>query len=219
MNWISRVTDPSNLQLVGLPPKDLLDAVMAGWAAAGLDAIECLRNAVSVTKDWVYDPDPGLAYDQRIKPRRKSEKLVNVKWRDLDEILNPQPRAQQVVHKLLGWIERVDRASQTGAPRPAFETVDHESIFPEDDEDKWWLTDVQNRKEPAATQAPADEDGPASSEGEHVSDEDKMVSDEDPMSDDECEHAALGSQEDIVAETQRPSFVPRAHWPRSESER
>ena len=47
MNWISRVTDPSNLQLVGLPPKDLLDAVMAGWAAAGLDAIECL-------KDWVF---------------------------------------------------------------------------------------------------------------------------------------------------------------------
>ena len=28
-----------------------MDAVMAGWAAAGLDAIECLRNAVSVTKD------------------------------------------------------------------------------------------------------------------------------------------------------------------------
>ena len=87
-------------------------------------------------KDWVYDPD---AYDQGVKPRRKSEKLVSVKWRDLDEILNPQPRAQQVIHKLLGWIERVDRASQTGAPRPAFETVDHESIFPEDDEDKWWL--------------------------------------------------------------------------------
>ena len=41
---IPRVADPSNLQLVGLPPKDLLDAVMAGWAAAGLDAIECLRN-------------------------------------------------------------------------------------------------------------------------------------------------------------------------------
>ena len=124
-----------------------------------------------------------------------------------------------MIHKLLNWIERVDRASQTGAPRPAFETDDHESIFPEDDEDKWWLTDVQNRKEPAAPQAPSDEDGPPSSEGEHVSDEDKMVSDEDPMSDDECEHAALGSQEDIVAETQRPSFVPRAHWPRSESER
>ena len=121
-----------------------------------------------------------------------------------------------MIHKLLNWIERVDRASQTGAPRPAFETVDHESIFPEDDEDKLWLTDVQNRKEPAAPQAPADEDGPPSSEGEHVSDEDKMVSDEDPMSDDECEHAVLGSQEDVE---QRPSFVPRAHWPRCEVER
>ena len=78
-----------------------------------------------------------------------------------------------------------------------------------------WLTDVQNRKEPAAQQ-PADEDGPPSSEGEHVSDEDKMVSDEDPMSEDECEHAVLGSQEDVE---QRPSFVPRAHWPRCEVER
>ena len=210
------MTDPSNLQLVGLPPQDLLDAVMAGWAAAGLDAIECLRNAVSVTKDWVYDPDPGLAYHERIKPRRKSEKLVSVKWRQLAEILNPQPRAQEVIHKLLNWIERVDRASQIGAPRPAFETVDHEPIFPDDEENKWWLTDVQNRKEPAVQPA-ADEDGPPSSEGEHVSDEDKMVSDEDPMSEDECEHqCGLGSQENFE---QRPSFVPRAHWPRSESER
>ncbi len=123
MNWISRVTDPSNLQLVGLPPKDLLDAVMAGWAAAGLDAIECLRHAVSVTKDWVYDPDPGLAYDQRIKPRRKSEKLVSVKWRKLKEILNPQPRAQEVIHKLLDWIERVDKSSQTVSTRPLLKTL------------------------------------------------------------------------------------------------
>ena len=122
-----------------------------------------------------------------------------------------------MIHKLLDWIERVDRASQTGAPRPAFETVDHESIFPEDDEGKWWLTDVQNRKTPETQQPPADEDGAPSSEGEHVSDEDKMVSDEDPMSEDDCEHhhSALGSQEDFE---QRPSFVPRAHWPRWEGE-
>ena len=123
---------------------------MAAWAAAGLDAIECLRNAVSVTKDWVYDPDPALAYHQRVKPRRKSEKLVSVKWRSLEEILNPQPSAQRVIHKLLNWIERVDEASQIGgAPRPAFETVDHESIFPEDDEDKWWLTLVRQKNCPA----------------------------------------------------------------------
>ena len=143
---------------------------------------------------------------------------MSVKWRALDQILNPQPRAQKVIHKLLDWIKRVDKASQSGAPRPAFETVDHEAIFPEDDEDKWWLTDVQNRKEPVAPQAPADEDGPPSSEGEHVSDEDKMVSDEDPMSEDECEHhhSAIGTQDDVE---QRSSFVPRAHWPRSESER
>ena len=182
---------------------------MAGWQATGYDGIECLRNACSVSKDFLYVPDQSLPILDRVQVRRKQEKLIKTSWRNLKEILNPQRSAQIVIYKLLGWIERVDRASQIGAPRPAFETLDHQPIFPEDEEDKWWLTDVQNRKEPAAQQ-PADEDGPPSSEGEHVSDEDKMVSDEDPMSEDECEHAVLGSQEDVE---HRPSFVPRAHWP------
>ena len=188
---------------------------MARWAAAGYDAIECLRNAVSVTKDWIYDPDPGLTYRQRIKPRKKVEKLLKVTWRNLEEILNPQPRAQGVIHDLLNWIQRVDLASQNGAPRPAFETLERKPIFPEDDEDKWWLTDVQNRKTPE-TQAPADEDGPPSSEGEHVSDEDKNVSDEDPSSADECDHGVTATQTQEDFERRPASFVPRAHWPKGE---
>ena len=59
---ISRVTDPRNLTLVGLPPKDLLVEVMAGWQATGYDGIECLRNACSVSKDFLYVPDPSLLY-------------------------------------------------------------------------------------------------------------------------------------------------------------
>ena len=189
---------------------------MAAWAAAGLDAIECLRNAVSVTKDWVYDPDPALAYHQRVKPRRKSEKLVSVKWRKLKEILNPQPRAQEVIHKLLDWIERVDKTSQTGAPRPSFETVDHQPIFPEDEEDKWWLTDVANRKTPAPPVQPVgDEDGPPSSEGEQV-DDDEQVDDEDPLTEEEVVEGG-GTQDDDF--DRRPAaFVPQAHWPRWEGD-
>ena len=53
---ISRVTDPRNFQLVGIPPKDLLDDVDQAWRAAGLDAVECFRRATEVTCEWVYSP-------------------------------------------------------------------------------------------------------------------------------------------------------------------
>ena len=38
---VSRVTDPWNLCLIGLPPADLLDEVAAAWAAAG---VRCRRT-------------------------------------------------------------------------------------------------------------------------------------------------------------------------------
>ena len=213
---ISRVTDPRNLTLVGLPPRDLLDDIMAGWKASGYDAIELLRGAVSVTQDWIYVPDSSLALVDRVQRRRKTEKDIGVHWRKLREVLNPQDEARKVIHKLLDWIERVDRASQTGAPRPAFETLEHEEIFPADEENKWWLTNIQNRKTPETQQPPADEDGAPSSEGEHVSDEDKAVSDEDPSSADECDHGVTATQTQEDFERRPASFVPRAHWPRGE---
>ena len=213
---ISRVTDPRNLTLVGLPPRDLLDDIMAGWKASGYDAIELLRGAVSVTQDWIYVPDSSLAIVDRVQRRRKTEKDTGVHWRNLKYVLNPQKDAQEVIHKLLDWIERVDRASQTGAPRPAFETLKREPIFPEDEENKWWLTNIQNRKTPETLQPPADEDGAPSSQGEHLSDEDKNVSDEDPSSADECDHGVTGTQTQEDLERRPASFVPRAHWPKWE---
>ena len=48
---VSRVTDPQNFVLVGLPPKDLLDVVASAWREAGLDVDECFRRAVSVTNE------------------------------------------------------------------------------------------------------------------------------------------------------------------------
>ena len=216
---ISRVTDPRNLELLGLPPKDLLDDVMAAWRAAGFDPIECLRNAASVTNDFYYVPDPELPFVERIRKREKSSKMIPVTWRHLDDILCPQKSAAKVIHRLLGWIDRVDEASKTSNLRPLFEHVDGSPIFPlEGDEDeKWWLTDVQ-RKEQGQQQG-CDEDGPVSSEGEQLSNDDEaLLEDEDPSSDEDkgrtvASGAPLNFQD---AAGRHLAFVPRAHWPRDD---
>ena len=214
---ISRVTDPLNVELVGLPPQDLLGDVMAAWRAAGFDPIECLRNAASVTGDFEYKPDPTLSFTDRIQAKRKEVKLIPVAWRDLREILVPQKHAAKVIHRLLCWIDRVDEASMTGDPQPAFQREDGGPIFPlEGDEDeKWWLTDVQ-RKEPEPP--PGDDDGPLSSEEEHVSDDgEALVEDEDPSSDEELAADTDKAVRENLDTTQRnPEFMAQAHWPRSE---
>ena len=52
-------------------------------------------------------------------------------------------------------------ASQHGLPKPDFETLDGEPIFPEDDE-PWWLTDVSRKVQEEGEKAEGDEDGPPS---------------------------------------------------------
>ena len=49
----SRVTDPENFMLVGMPPKDLIDVVATAWREAGLDVNECFRRATRVTNEWI----------------------------------------------------------------------------------------------------------------------------------------------------------------------
>ena len=113
-----------------------------------------------------------------------------IEWRSLEETLNPQPVAFDVIRKLLHWIDRCDEASKTNLPPPRFCAEDGCSpIFPpEGDEfELWWLTDVK-RKEKGEDQA--DEDGPPSSEEEAVdegeADKEKnaadLTSDSDPDS-------------------------------------
>ncbi len=80
--------------------------------------------------------------------------------------------------RLLDWIDRVDRASQTHAPKPAFQTEDGRAIFPDDDE-PWWLTDVSRRAPEEEEQQNGDEDGPPSDLDEALQAE---VSDDDPLS-------------------------------------
>ena len=184
---VSRVTDPHNFVLVGLPPKDLLDAVAAGWRQAGFNVDECFRRAVSVTNEWTYAPgNDNTSVVDRIAPKWISERAIPHKLRSLEESLNPQPMAAAVIHKLLDWIDRVDSASKFGLLPPAFKTPEGEDIFPDE---PWWLTDVQRKEEPEGEKEPikGDEDGPASEDEaadlEDAPPDDALTEDEDPLSD------------------------------------
>ena len=82
----------------GLPPADLLDEVAAAWEAAGLDVVECLRRAVSVTNEWEYKPSSGALHD-RLERRQIQERRIPIVHRDLSEMLRPQPIALDVFRK------------------------------------------------------------------------------------------------------------------------
>ena len=186
----SRVDDPDNFELVGLPPKDLLDNVAEKWLDLGLDVNECLKAACAVTSEWVYAPAPhgrhpaaAVNVYSRLSKRQKKEQRIPVKLRTLQESLNPQPRMREVLFRLMLWIDREDAALRAGRTPPPFETEDCEPIFPPDDEE-WWLTDVQ-KTETVGSHA-AIENGPGSSEGERLPD-DAIVSD-DECNDDASEH-------------------------------
>ena len=140
---VSRVTDPQNFVLVGLPPKDLLDVVALAWREAGLDVDECFRRAVSVTNEWTYASGNGVPVVERIAPKWISERAIPHKLRSLEESLNPQPLAASVIHTLLDWIDRVDFASQRGLAPPPFHTQDGEDIFPDE---PWWQGSCQRRR-------------------------------------------------------------------------
>ena len=129
-------------------------------------------------------------------------------------MLNPQPLAAAVMHRLLDWIERADIASQRGEPKPNFVTVKGDPIFTNDD-DHWWLTDVQRK--PNEPPPPGDEDGPVEDDKDDVVDEvDEFTDDEDPPS---SEAEPIGEnyenekdKEREEAESQPLERPPRLAW-------
>jgi len=193
---ISRVTDPRNFLLCGLPPKDLWEDVSQAWLRAGLNIDDCWKRACSVTNEWTYDPGAG-PLKTRIRQRIMTERCIPLKNRPLSEVLNPQPEASVVIQRVLDWIDRVDRASQTGEPKPDFETEEGDPIFPEDD-DPWWLTDV-SRRVAQEEKVDGDEDGLAS---EELEPEQREVSDSD-----------AGSEPEGATSTRR--HAPFVAWRRS----
>lgn len=131
--------------------------------------------------------------------RSTSERMVPLKHKMLAEILNPMAEATEVIARLLDFIDRVDVASQAGAPRPPFETVDGGSIFPEDPENHWWLTGISKQKLPEEDQQnEGHEDGPPSEYDEGGA---LHVSDEDPLSEDDGPRPSVPSE-----------FVPNLAW-------
>jgi hypothetical protein len=145
---VSRVTDPKNFRLIGLPPKDLLHDVVSAWEKAGLDVDDCFAAAVAVTGEWTYKSaieEPNLL--ARFVPVMKTWQTVPVRHKTLAEILNPQPKAAAVVHEMLKWMDRVDIASQAGCPPPACVATDGSPIIP-DESTLWWLTELERRRQP-----------------------------------------------------------------------
>lgn len=182
---ISRVTDPRNLELIGLPPRDLLDRVAAEWLRLGLDVNKCMANACKVTGEWKYTPakngrhaSSAIDVYSRLERRRKNEKLIPVKLRGLHETLNPQPDMSKVLSDLLEWIDRENDCVRSGAPAPEFCTLAGEEIFPESE---WWLTDVQKRNatSDAACGEAVIEEGPPSGDEDLNANPEHAASDED----------------------------------------
>ena len=84
---------------------------------------------MTVTNEFVYTHGVGDTMLERIAARQIAERTVQVRHRDLSEVVNPQPEATKVIRKLLSWIEAVDLASQRGGARPEFKATDGEPIF------------------------------------------------------------------------------------------
>ena len=89
-------------------------------------------------------------------------------------------RPSRVIKRLLDWIARCDAASQSGQPKPDFETAEGEPIFPPEEE-RWWLTEVERRVPPEDKVNGDEENGPASDLEEQRPGD---MEDDDPLSSD-----------------------------------
>ena len=94
---ISRVTDPQNLQFIGLPPAYLLDEVAEEVLRRGHNVNAYFKAACSVPGEWVYDsaidgraPEAARGVRARLRPRLEQRRQIPLKLRTLAEMLQPQ---------------------------------------------------------------------------------------------------------------------------------
>ena len=175
------MTDPANLHLIGLPPKDLVQEVGSALKRAGYSDIDAFIRCTDVSRKWEYRASIKSFVQKYIRERQ-----VPMTHKTLEEILNPQPVAGRVLLKLLDYIDRVDRASQDGSPRPRFVGADGEPIFPPSGhpDELWWLTELSRRKtEERMARDELLEEGADESDDEEASEED-IVKDKDCDDDD-----------------------------------
>ena len=132
------------------------------WSDAGIDVDKAFKAAASVTDEWTYtsashleDPCIGVAY--RFKPKCEAQRRTPLRLGTLQEILKPQPETANVLHGLLDWIDRADRASQLSEPLPPRCRVDGSPLFPEG---AWWQTEMAKRARPEAAGGADMDDAP-----------------------------------------------------------
>ena len=53
---MSRVTDPANFCLVGLPPWDILEELATALREHGLDVDQVFERSVKCSNEFIYDP-------------------------------------------------------------------------------------------------------------------------------------------------------------------
>ena len=124
---------------MGVPPKDLVEAVHRALYATGeRNPGSWFDKCTGVSGEWEFHETRD--YPERFRQKRVAERTVPMAHRTLQEALNRQPAASNVMNKLLGWIGRVDSASQAEHhARPRFAAEDGSPISPgEGDEDEFW---------------------------------------------------------------------------------
>ena len=167
---ISRVTDPANLHLIGLPPKDLVEDIRIALQRNGFSDVDTFIRCTDVSREWQYNIQCRTFSQKYIR-----EQQVPMVHKTLQDILNPQPIAGRVLLRLLDYIDRVDHASQGGLPRPNFVGVDGDPIFPPSGhpDELWWLTELSRRKtEERIARDELLEEGEVESDIDDISDDD-----------------------------------------------
>ena len=127
---VSRVTDPANFCLVGLPPWDILEDLAAALRAKGLDVDQVFERSVKCSGEFIYDPCKSGGLKDRFTQKYNSQRTVPISWRSLAVSLNPQPVAFAVIRRVLEWIDRCDDASKQNLPATPFETENGTPILP-----------------------------------------------------------------------------------------
>ena len=94
---VSRVTDPNNFHLVGVPPKDLVEPVHRALYAAGVrNPGSWFDGCTGVSDEWELRETQD-DYSERFRQKRLAERTIPMKHRTLEEALNPQLAASMVM--------------------------------------------------------------------------------------------------------------------------
>ena len=83
---VSRVTDPKNFSLVGIPPRDLVEDLAQALLRAGIDVDSFFEKACQVSGEWKYDRSQARVLD-RIQQKFSNERTVPLRFRTLGSCL------------------------------------------------------------------------------------------------------------------------------------